>query len=255
MAASARQRELIRAYRSHQRVTCKLLNQRLSANEDSARRTANQLVAAENNQVRAGPNAVHRQRRRGDSVARQIDQSRSVHGFDERQIAFSRQGDQLGKRIIFLATDDGKIARSNLQQTGGVRRDRGGIIVQPRFVRRADFAQHRAGHDRDFVQSKVRFSNLPARNDDFPTPRQTSEGNTHRGRLIIHDRHSLRSRERNQQLLHFSRRIAPLSRRQIQLAIDIAAGDDSNRLNRLIRERHAAKLAIHDHSRRVNHGR
>ena len=88
----------------------------------------------------------------------------------------------------------------NAQQHSGVVRDGALVVGNPRAVRRPDLDEAGAGareHVGD-AEAVADLDELSARDDDLASLGERSEGEQHRGRVVVHDESSLGAGQRSQ---------------------------------------------------------
>ena len=127
-------------------------------------RPAQQLVAAEADQVDAGGDRRLHRRLAGEIVH----EAAAADVFDHRHVHRARSGDQIRERRPLGEAFDAEVRRVHAQEHRGRRRDRRHVIGDPRAVGGADLAQHRARTGASRRERGSRRRSRPARRAKSP---------------------------------------------------------------------------------------
>ena len=184
------ERELVGAQRALERVAPQALDEVGAADDDPGLRAAEQLVAGEADEVRAG-----RRARRAPTARR----ARSVSDagaevVDERQLVpRARQPRAPRARGCSVKPTTRKFDWCTRRSTRGLGADRALVVRRARAVRRPDLDEARA-RAREHVgdaEAVADLDQLAARDDDLAALRERGEREQHRRRVVVDDERGL----------------------------------------------------------------
>jgi hypothetical protein len=231
-------------------MTAQPLDQLCASDDDPRLRSAEQLVAGEADDVRAGGEARARSRLVAD-----VHQRARAEVVDEDQPVIPRNPRQLRDRRQLREADDAEVRLVHAQQHGSVRADSLCIVTRARSVRRADLSQARArtGQHVRNPEAVTDLDQLTARDEHVPAFRQRRERQQHRGGVVVDDERGLRAREPAQELGDV--RLARAARPGVEVVLEVrvAARRGPDLLERRRRERCAPQVRVHDDARSVQH--
>ena len=183
-------RQLVGAERALQRMPSQLLDEVGATRDDSRLRPAEQLVAAEADEVGACRERLARRRLVGERA-----EHARAEIVDERQRMPARDGRELLDARLLGEADDAEVRLVHAEQNRGLRPDRPLVVGRARAVRRADLdeARTRAREHVGDAKAVADLDQLAARDDHLATFGERSEREQHRRRVVVHDERSLRA--------------------------------------------------------------
>ena len=180
--------ELVDAQRAVQRVPAQLLDQVGAPDDDPRLRAAEQLVAAEADEVGAGGERTARGR-----LVRELEQRAGAEVVEQRQAVPLRHRRELGDRRLLGEADDAEVRLVHAQEERGLGRDRALVVGGARAVRRPDLDEPRAGareHVGD-AEAVADLDQLAARDEHLAPLGERGEREQHRGGVVVDDERRL----------------------------------------------------------------
>ena len=187
-----RQGELVEPECTLQRVAPQPLDQFRSAHDEAGLRAAEQLVAAEADEI--GPRGQRLLRGR---FCAEVEQRAGAEIVDERQIEAPGERSELPQRGLFGEADDAEVRLMHPQQERGVRTRGAFVVVDARPVRCSHLDEPGAGAGKDVgnPEAVTDLDQLAARNQNLAALRECRQGKQHRGRIVVHDERRLGPRQ------------------------------------------------------------
>ena len=179
---------LVHTQHAEQRVAAQALDKRGIAGQDARLGTAQELIAAEGNEARAGGEAGGGQRL-VDAERPEVRHASAAQVFVDGDAALAAQRGQVAQLGAGGEARDTEIAGMDAQQQPRALVDGGAVIVQMRAVGRADLAQNRAGarHDIGNAEAVADLDQLAARDHHFAARRELVQGQKDGRGIVIHD--------------------------------------------------------------------
>ncbi len=162
-----RERQLVDAQRALERILLEPANQVRAADDDAGLRSAEQLVAAERDEVGArGDRRAHGRLVR-QAPALQVDERTAAEIDRDRHAALAPDRREIADRHALREAADRVVARVHLHQQRRARADRVGVVRGMRAVRGADLDELRAGaaHDVGNAERAADLDQFAARDD------------------------------------------------------------------------------------------
>ena len=181
-------RELVRTQSALERVAAQTLDEVGAADDDPGLRPAQQLVAREADEIRARAEALARGR-----LAGQLDEHARAEVVDERDSVAPRRLRELGDGRLLGEADEAEVRLVHAQEHRGSRPDRALVVGDPGPVRRPhlDEPGARAGEHVRNPEAVPDLDQLAARDEHLAALGQRSEGEQHRGRVVVDDERGL----------------------------------------------------------------
>jgi hypothetical protein len=163
-----RERQLVDAQGAGERARLHALDEHPLAEHDTRLRPSQQLVGAEEHEIRAIAQA-RGCLRLGDPACAEIDEATAAAVLDERQSALASERRELDQADLTGEALDPEVAAVDLQKQARVGTDRVAVVAQVGAVGRADLAQPRAtrGHDLRHPERPADLDELATRDDHF----------------------------------------------------------------------------------------
>ena len=193
-------------------------DQILAAHDHPGLAGANQLVAAEQDHIRAGGDGLADGRFVRQAKLFQAEQRSRAEVVDQRQSPAVRQLSQLSQRHFTGEADDAVIAGMHTHEGRSLSRDGVLVILEVRAIGRADFDEPglALGHDFRQPERTADLDQLAARDDDLLLRRQRCEHQHRGGRIIVDDCSRFRAGKLREDILDEFVTLDPLA----ALAID-----------------------------------
>ncbi len=173
-------------------MTPQLLDEVGAPRDDAGLRAAEQLVAAEADEVGAAGERVTGGRLVGDR-----DERAGAEVVEQRQVVGARDRRQLLQRRLLGEADDAEVRLVDAKQQRGVRVDRVRVVGGARPVRRADLDEPRAGapeHVGD-AEAVADLDQLAARHDHLAPFGERGEREQQCAGVVVHDDRRLGARQ------------------------------------------------------------
>ena len=242
------QRELVRPQRALEWMPPQPLDELGPADDDPCLRAAEQLVAGEADEVRAGGQALARRR-----LALEMDEHAGAEVVHERQPVPSGDRCQLGHRRLLGEADDPEVRLVHAQQHGRLGADGALVVGGARAICGADLAQPRARareHVRD-PEAVADLDQLAPRDEHLAALGERGERQHHRSRVVVHDQRALGAGQPPQDPGDVILPRAAAARLQVVLEVRVAAPDLDGPLERGLGQRRASEVRVHDHARGI----
>ena len=170
-----------------QRVFLDLPDPGRLADDDAALRTADELVAAETDDVGAGLDTRPDQRLGGEAVGREVDQGAAAEVVDDGDAAAPAEGGELLDPRFFGETDDAVVAVMDAEDGPGRLADGRLVVAEVGLVGRPDLAEDGAarGHDVGHAERTADLDELAARNDDLLAAGERVQDEDGRGGVVV----------------------------------------------------------------------
>jgi len=246
--------EAVDAQRARQRVASDGLYEVGAPGDDAGLRSAEQLVAGEEDDVGAVVDRPAGSRFAGQvRVGQEQPRADVIDGDDA---AFAAEARELGGRDLLGEADDAEVRGVGAQDQRRRRGDRGGIVAEAGAVRRADLDEARTGllHDRRQAEAVADLDHLPARDDYLATMGERCEREHERTGRVVDGHAGLGTGQARNQWTDVSLAGAALAGRQVELEIGIAARTGRDRRHGLGGQRRAAEVGVDDDAGGVDDG-
>jgi hypothetical protein len=240
--------QLVDAEGAHERVARAAIDAGLAADEDAGLRAAQELVAAEEDEVGAGLDAAAGQRFTGEAELAEVDQGAAADVVDDGDATAASERDERFDPDRFGEADNAKVAGMDAHEGAGVFADGRRVVVEAGAVGGADLAQAGAGGGHDLGQSKAAadLDELSAGHDDLAIAREGVEREHGGGGVVVDDKGGFASGEGTQEGFDAGGAGATPSRFAADGDIAVAAGDGVDGGERLGGEGAAAHAGVDD---------
>ena len=217
---------------------------------------AEELVAAEGEDVHAGVYGLLHRGLVADAVRCQVNETAAPQVPHHGDVVFLSKDGKLRRRDLFDKAHDLVIARMDLEQESGVFVDGLLVIFKVRLVRRSHFAELRAAplHDLGHAEGPADLHEFAAGDDDLLAPRQSAEAEEHCRGVVVHRRGRLHVGQSFQDVLNVGVALAALSRGNIVFQVGVAAAHFHNALDSFLREERTSEVRMDDHARGIDDG-
>ncbi len=245
-----RERQLVDPHRAGERVAAAGGDGVALADEQPGLRAAEELVAREADDGRAG---AHRAAHGG-----LVGERGQVVGQDARADVVDHGDAQAAERLdldLLDEADRAEVRRVGAQERRGVGRDRPRVVGQPRTVRRADLDHPRAGlgHDLGDPERAADLDELPARDDELAPGGEGGRRQERRGRAVVDRERRVGAGELAQQPFDVVLAGPALAVLEAVLEVRVALSRARDGRPGLVGERRAAEVRVDDHAGRVEH--
>src|SRR5256886_2575314 len=246
------QGELVWAERTHERMRANRRDQRRAADAEPGLGPAEQLVAAEGDDVGAFPNRAGDRLLRRKTVLRGVEERAAAEIVDVRDVVLAREG---GKIAALRPRDEAgqlEVARVHAKDRAGPLSDRRGVVARVRAVRGADLDELRSGPPQDVgnAEATTDLDELATRDDDLLAGRKCREREQDGGGVVVHDAGVLRAGEVGEQSRRVTVPLAALPGGKVELHAHRARGL-GDRGEGARRERRPTEVRPEDHAGRV----
>ena len=204
-------------------------------------------------QTRSAPAASDS--RADGSLAMQLGEDAGAEIVEQRHAVPLRDGRELLEPRQLGEADDAEVRLVHAQEQGGVGAHRLLVVASARAVRRADLDEPRAGaseHVRD-AEPVADLDQLAARDDHLATFGERGEREQHRGGVVVHDERGLGAGQAAEERGDVILARPAGARAEVELEVRVAARSLDDLRERLVCERRAAEVRVHDHAGRVQH--
>ena len=233
-------------------VTCS--QPRPFPDDEPGLRAAENLVAAEGDDVGTEGDLLGHDRFFRESELAEIDQRAAAEVLHHREVVRLPHGDEFPQRHVAGKSDDAVIAGVHLEQQTRVRANRSFVVGRMRAVGGAHLTEDGAALGQDVRNAKgaANFDQLAARHHDFFAAGQTVDGDEYCGGVVVDDGRRLRAGQIDEQLLDPRFTSSPATVREVVFQIGGTAGDAGHRVDRHLRQHRAPEIGVEYRSRRVD---
>src|SRR5437762_1570188 len=213
---------------------------------------AEQLVAAEGDDVGALPNRAGDRLLRRKTVLRGVEERTAAEIVDVRDVVLAREGGEVAAVGPRDEAGQLEVARVHAKDRASPLGDSRGVVARVRAVRRADLDELRSGPPQDVgnAEATADLDELAARDDDLLAGRECREREQHGGGVVVHDAGILGAGEIGEQSRRVAVPLAALPGGKVELHAHRARGL-GDRGEGARRERRSAEVRLEDHAGRV----
>ena len=249
------ERQLAHPQGALERIPAQLADQIAAADEQPRLRSAEQLVAAEGDQIRPRRHGFAHRRFPGQLPARQVQQRAAAEIHCHRHGVRAAELDELRQRDTLGEAADGVVAGVDLHQQGGARTQGCGVIREVGAIGGAHFDElgARAPHDVGKPERAADLDELPARDQHLAPIREHAQHQQHGGRVVVHDHGRFGAGELAQQLLDQRITLATPAGFQIELQIYRRGQRLRHGTHGLLGQQRAAEIGVQHRTGEIEH--
>jgi hypothetical protein len=223
--------------------------------QDARLGAAQQLVAAESNEVGAGRQSLLGSRFGRQAPAGKVDQGAAAQVDHERQAMLMGKPRQLLLRHGGGEADDGIVAGMHLEQQAGFGGNGRREVPQVGAVGGAHLHQATAGagHDVGDAEGTADLDQLAAGNDDLLAPGQRVESQEYRRRIVVDHGCGFGSGQLAQQIFHVHIAVAAPAAVQVEFQVGGLGQHVHHRLHRLGRKQGTPQIGVQHRAGEIEH--
>ncbi len=230
-------------------------DQRAVADDQAGLRAAEQLVAAERDNVCAGRNGFLHGGLVRQPPLRQVGERTATEIDGDRQPVLARERREFGERRLLREAADRVVAAVHLHQQPGARADRVRVVAQVGAVGRADLAQLGAGttHDVGDAEGAADLDQLAARHDDFLFRCERRQGQQHGRRIVVDDGRRFSARQFAEQTVDEIVAIAAATGCKVEFEVDRLRERVDHRAHRFVGQQRTPEVRVQHGAGQVEH--
>ena len=249
------QRQLVAAQRPLHGVAPDAGEEIAAAGDDAGLGPAEQLVAAEGDDVGARGQGLRRRRLVRQVQAGEVGEGAAAEVDDEGHAALAAQACEVGLGDRGGEAAHLEVAGMHLHHQPGGGADRRGEVLEVGAVGGADLAQAGAGagHDLGDAEGAADLDQLAARYRHLPAQGEAVEHQQHRGGVVVDDRRRLGAGELAQRVLDVVVAIAAAHAVEVELEVGRAPRRLGDGRDGLLGQRRAAEIGVQHGAGEVEH--